>query len=150
MSLRVAKQLWTKKIPELGPLSGLLAAIDWAAQHTRDCTAIATVSSDVPFLPSDLVARLEASRGDGAAIATSGWPSPSDDRALADERPADDCRRLDRRALSVDRLAADLNAVAVAFPMRDIQGVEVDPFFNINTPDDLAAARALLAKSTEG
>jgi molybdopterin-guanine dinucleotide biosynthesis protein A len=57
---------------------------------------------------------------------------------------------LQRRALSVDRLASELNAVAVAFPMRDIQGVEVDPFFNINTQDDLAAARALLANSIEG
>jgi molybdopterin-guanine dinucleotide biosynthesis protein A len=34
--------------------------------------------------------------------------------------------------------------------MRDIQGTQVDPFFNINTQDDLAAARSLLANSIEG
>lgn len=139
-----------KESPELGPLSGLLAAMDWAAQHKSDCAAIATVSSDVPFLPSDLVARLDASCISGIAIATSAgrrhptvalWPV-SARQTIADA--------LDRRALSVDRLASDLNAVAVAFPMRDIQGVEVDPFFNINTQDDLATARALLAKSIEG
>jgi molybdopterin-guanine dinucleotide biosynthesis protein A len=48
--------------------------------------------------------------------------------------------------LSVNRLAADLNAVAVALPMRDIDGSEIDPFFNINTRDDLAAARVLAQK----
>src|SRR5260221_7895267 len=139
-----------KESPGLGPLSGLLAAMDWAAQHKSDCAAIATVSSDVPFLPSDLVARLDASRISGIAIATSAgrrhptvalWPMGVR-QTIADA--------LDRRALSVDKLASDLNAVAVAFPMRDIQGVEVDPFFNINTQDDLATARALLAKSIEG
>ncbi len=136
--------------PELGPLSGVLAAMDWAAQHKSDCATVATVSSDVPFLPSDLVARLDANRHNGIAIATSAgrrhptiglWPI-SVRRAIADA--------LQRRALSVDRLASELNAVAVVFPMRDIQGVQVDPFFNINTQDDLAAARSLLANSIEG
>ncbi|WP_339085755.1 molybdenum cofactor guanylyltransferase MobA [Hyphomicrobium sp. ghe19] len=136
--------------PELGPLSGLLAAMDWAARHAPRYIAIATVSADVPFLPEDLVARLNASRGDGVAIARSGdrrhptiavWPT-SFRRTIAEA--------LDKRALSVDRLAADLNAVAVAFPMRNIQCANVDPFFNINTPDDLSTARALLAGSTEG
>ncbi len=136
--------------PELGPLSGILAAMNWAAQHQSDCAAIATVSSDVPFLPGDLVARLDADRDVGVAIATSAgrrhptialWPMCVR-QTIADA--------LHRRTLSVDRLASDLNAVAVAFPMRDIQGVEVDPFFNINTLDDLAAARSLLTKTTEG
>lgn len=136
--------------PELGPLSGLLAAMDWAAQHRSECTALAAVSSDVPFLPGDLVARLDANRRDGVAIATSAgrrhptialWPV-SVRQAIADA--------LQRRALSINKLGSDLNAVAVAFPMRNIEGREVDPFFNINTQDDLANARALLAKATEG
>ena len=55
----------------LGPLSGILAALDWAERHAPDCTAIATVSTDVPFLPDDLIQRLDAERGDGVAIATS-------------------------------------------------------------------------------
>jgi molybdenum cofactor guanylyltransferase len=136
--------------PELGPLSGVLAAMDWAAEHARDVTLIATVSADVPFLPDDLVARLDAARNGGIAIATSSgrrhptiglWPTVVR-RTIADA--------LARRALSVDRLASDLNAVAVAFPMGDIDGREIDPFFNVNTRDDLAAARALAAKTIEG
>ncbi|MET0431205.1 MAG: molybdenum cofactor guanylyltransferase MobA [Hyphomicrobium sp.] len=135
---------------ELGPLSGLLAAMDWASEAAPDVKLIATASSDVPFLPSDFVARLDAARNGGVAIAMSSdrrhptiglWPTNARS-AIAEA--------LARRALSVDRLAADLNAVAVAFPMRDIDGQEIDPFFNINTPDDLAAARVLAAKSIEG
>lgn len=135
---------------ERGPLSGLLAAMNWAAQHAPDCNAIATVSADVPFLPNDFVERLEAARGDGVAIAISGerrhptiaiWPMSARDSVS---------KALNDGALSVDKLAANLNAVAVAFPMRDIQGVKADPFFNINTADDLATARALLARPTEG
>ncbi|MBN9246338.1 MAG: molybdenum cofactor guanylyltransferase MobA, partial [Hyphomicrobium sp.] len=113
-------------------------------------TAIATVSADVPFLPNDVVARLNASREDGVAIAMSGdrrhptiaiWPMST--------RPTI-AEALNARALSVDKLAAKLKAVAVAFPMRDIRNATVDPFFNINTPDDLSTARALLAGPTEG
>jgi molybdopterin-guanine dinucleotide biosynthesis protein A len=51
--------------PELGPLSGILAAIDWATKHAPATTLIATVSSDVPFLPVDLVSRLGAARNGG-------------------------------------------------------------------------------------
>ncbi len=139
-----------RESPELGPLSGLLAAMDWAAEHTPTVKLIATVSADVPFLPDDLVARLDAARNGGVAIAESGgrrhptiglWPTNAR-QAVAEA--------LARRALSVDRLAADLSAVAVAFRMRDIEGREIDPFFNINTKDDLAAARILAAKSQEG
>lgn len=135
---------------ERGPLSGLLAAMNWAAQHAPDCNAIATASADVPFLPEDFVAKLDAARGNGVAIAISGerrhptiavWPMNARERVA---------KALNEGALSVDKLAANLNAVAVAFPMRNIQGAMIDPFFNINTTDDLAAARALLARPTEG
>ncbi|HET6389626.1 molybdenum cofactor guanylyltransferase MobA [Hyphomicrobium sp.] len=135
---------------ERGPLSGLLAAMNWAAAHGPESEAIATVSADVPFLPNDFVAKLDAARGDGVAIAVSGerrhptiaiWPM----HARANVAEA-----LNRGTLSVDKLAASLNAVAVDFPMRNIHGVKADPFFNINTADDLAAARALLARPKEG
>jgi molybdopterin-guanine dinucleotide biosynthesis protein A len=129
--------------PELGPLSGLLAAMDWAIAQGSGATLLASVSSDVPFLPADLVQRLQAARNDGVAIAMSSdrrhptiglWP------LSARPRVAD---ALARRALSVNQLAFDLDAVAVAFPMRKIGGREIDPFFNINTPEDLATARIL-------
>ncbi len=133
--------------PELGPLSGLLAALDWQSQHAHDCTALATVSTDVPFLPLDLVQRLDAGRNGGIAVATSAdqrhptiaiWPVNSR-AAIADA--------LQQRRLSVNTLTKQLNAVAVPFAMRDIDGMALDPFLNVNTPDDLAAARAFAGKA---
>jgi molybdopterin-guanine dinucleotide biosynthesis protein A len=53
---------------------------------------------------------------------------------------------LHRGALSVDALAAKLNAVIVEFPDREISGAHIDPFFNINTQNDLAHARALIGQ----
>jgi len=136
-----------REIPGQGPLSGILTALEWAKRHAPDCTAVATVSTDVPFLAPNLIQRLEAERGDGVAIAVSAgrrhptiaiWPLTSRE-AVANA--------LQRGALSVDALAAELNAVAVPFPMGEIDGVTIDPFFNVNRPEDLVAARALLAKS---
>src|SRR4029079_16047042 len=136
-----------REIPGQGPLSGILTALEWAKRHAPDCTAVATVSTDVPFLAPNLIQRLEAERGDRVAIAVSAgrrhptiaiWPLTSRE-AVADA--------LQRGALSVAALAAELNAVAVPFPMGEIDGVTIDPFFNVNRPEDLVAARALLAKS---
>ena len=132
--------------PELGPLSGILAVLNWQKVHAPDCVAIATVSADVPFLPADLVARLDDARGDGVAIAISGgrrhptialWPTSASDVVA---------RALAQRDLSVNALTERLNAVAVEFPMRNIGGQFIDPFFNINRQDDLANASALLSK----
>ena len=53
---------------------------------------------------------------------------------------------LARRDLSVNALTQRLNAVAVEFPMRNIGDASIDPFFNINTQDDLAIARSLLGE----
>lgn len=139
-----------RESPQLGPLSGLLAAIDWAKDHMPRATLLASVSADVPFLPEDLVSRLDEARQQGAAIAQSaGRRHPTIGLWPMDLRPtiADTLRR---RALSVNALATDLNAVAVNFPMRDIGGREIDPFFNINTQDDLATARILAQKTIEG
>jgi molybdopterin-guanine dinucleotide biosynthesis protein A len=46
----------------------------------------------------------------------------------------------------VNALTEGLKAVAVPFAMRNIDGVDVDPFFNVNTRDDLAIAKALIGK----
>src|SRR5437764_5501698 len=63
-----------------GPLAGILAGLDWAAAHAPQIVDIASVPGDCPFLPADLVARLEAARtaaGTPLACARSGeWRHP--------------------------------------------------------------------------
>ncbi|MDB5359600.1 MAG: putative molybdopterin-guanine dinucleotide biosynthesis protein [Rhodospirillales bacterium] len=123
-----------------GPLAGILAALDWAAG--RDATHVLTVPGDTPFLPPDLVLRLSAATvaGAPAAIAASGgrrhptvgfWPVAAREPLRAAIR--------DEGLRRVEHWVGRLGAVAVDF------GIEpFDPFFNLNTPDDLTAAERIL------
>src|SRR5579884_3152677 len=45
-----------------GPLAGVLAGLDWTAAHRPDCPFVVSVATDAPFLPRDLVRRLEIGR----------------------------------------------------------------------------------------
>src|SRR5262249_6719125 len=63
-----------------GPLAGILAGLDWAAEHAPTTAYVASVPGDCPFLPRDLVARLHAARDKASrplACARSGeWRHP--------------------------------------------------------------------------
>ncbi|TCO71156.1 molybdenum cofactor guanylyltransferase MobA [Rhodovulum euryhalinum] len=119
-----------------GPLAGVLAGLDWAAAEGAE--ALATVAVDTPFLPLDLVARLVDS-GAPLAMAESGgrrhptaalWPVAVRQALSA---------ALDRGDRRLGDVAESLGAVAVA-----VDGDGIDPFFNINTAEDLALAEAVL------
>ena len=45
-----------------GPLAGILAALDWTAQHRPETEWVVSAAADCPFLPRDLVARFHAFR----------------------------------------------------------------------------------------
>lgn len=128
-----------------GPLAGVLAGLDWAAAHKPDITYIASVPGDCPFLPRDLVARLHAARISDdlpLACARSGswrhpvvglWPVTLRDdlrRALVDE----DLRKIE--------VWTARHGIAIA----DWPDKPIDPFFNVNTPEDAARANALAAQ----
>jgi molybdenum cofactor guanylyltransferase len=131
-----------------GPLAGILAALDWAAHATPEIAWVASAPSDCPFLPPDLVARLHQARiGADAqlACASSGgrrhpvvglWPV-----ALREDL---------RRALTqegmrkVDQWTARYRLGVAEWP-----DTPVDPFFNVNTPEDAAAADLVAARHPE-
>lgn len=119
-----------------GPMAGLLSGLDWCAAEGGD--ALAVVSVDAPFLPTDLVARLAAAGAPAIAI-SSGRAHPACGLWPVSLRPAL------RSALTegerrLGRWAATAGAAQVTFPP-----ATPDPFFNINTPADLAEAERLLA-----
>ena len=127
-----------------GPLAGFLAALDFA--RDTGCTFAATAAADTPFLPENLVSRLAtASEAAGmvpAVAASQGRAHPvfallpvSAHTALRDAL-AGGARKV------MDWLQAQ-GAVTVDFAVGDH-----DPFFNINTPDDLEIARSLLKART--
>lgn len=131
-----------------GPLAGILAGLQWSKSHAPAATHLVSVSTDAPFLPADLVVRLQAglgtatgaialARSDGALHPVIGlWPV-----TLADDLEA----ALKSGARKVQAWTARYGTVPVDFPLAEVKGRAVDPFFNANTPEELAEARGLLA-----
>ncbi len=121
-----------------GPLSGVLAALDWAAP--QGATSVVSVAVDTPFFPGDLVPQLLLAAEhspSGAAVVDSGgrvhptfalWPVA----LRCDLRAA-----LARGEAKVMTFAQRHQAALARFS-------DDRAFVNINTPEDLAAAEALL------
>jgi molybdenum cofactor guanylyltransferase len=128
-----------------GPLAGVLAGLEHCAGLGAAMTHVATLPADAPFAPCDFVARLhEARRASGAAIAIAAsggrmhpvaalWPV-----ALAADL---------RRTLAQEGLCK-VEAFAARFPLALAEWLcePVDPFFNVNSPEDLARAEALFSR----
>ena len=127
-----------------GPLAGILAGLDWAAENRPDAAWVLSAAADCPFLPRDLVARLHRARIEQnaeLAVAASGGQSHPViglwSVALREElRHAlviEDIRK-------IDRWTARYRLATVTWPIQPL-----DPFFNANTVDDLAQAERLAA-----
>jgi molybdopterin-guanine dinucleotide biosynthesis protein A len=127
-----------------GPLAGILAALDWMAANRREVKRVLSAAADCPFLPRDLVARLEAARAtekaELAVAASGGQTHPVIGLwsvALRDElRHAlvkEDIRK-------IDRWTARYPLATVTWP-----AAPIDPFFNANTVEDIAEAERLAA-----
>ena len=125
-----------------GPLAGILAGLDWVAANLPGAEYALSVAADTPFIPRDLVTRLNAARVTEAcdiAVASSGgrthpvialWPI-----TLRTEL---------RRALThegerkIDRFTARCRVAEVSWPNEPY-----DPFFNVNEARDIEAAEAM-------
>lgn len=125
--------LWDRQ-NDRGPLSGILSALEWAAGHGR--REVLTVAGDTPFLPCDLVTRL----GRVPACAESNgrihplialWPVSC--LTLLRET-------LEKATVSGDRYGLAVRPFASALGMKTVtfEKTSQDPFFNINTYEDLS------------
>jgi molybdopterin-guanine dinucleotide biosynthesis protein A len=128
-----------------GPLAGVLAGLDWLAGQRNGIEWMVSTPGDCPFLPDDLVARLhEARRAQGKplACARSGqWRHPV--VGLWPVALRDDLRRaLLEEGLHKIEIWTGRHGIAIAdWPVEPI-----DPFFNVNRPDDIAAAQRIAAR----
>lgn len=130
-----------------GPLAGVLAGMDWAA--ALGASHIVTVAADTPFFPRDLCARLAAGLSPDLPIALAATPDPRPGRvgalarhptfglwpvALRDDLRAALAEGVRKVVLWTDRHGA----ATVAF-----DAAPFDPFFNVNTPDDIETAERI-------
>lgn len=126
-----------------GPLAGILAALDWASDIGSN--GVITVAGDTPFLPNDLVARLSEQAGKtGLAIAAS-----ADDSSMR-LHPVNGLWPVHLREPLRLFLSNGHRDVQNFTSLHDAQTViwqitSFDPFFNINTPEDLRLAEQLAA-----
>lgn len=125
-----------------GPLAGILAALEWSAAHRPDIAWVVSTPADTPFIPSDLVLRLHkacAETRKPIACAVSGsqihfavglWPvSLRHDLRYS---------LVERGMRSIRGWLSSHGHTEVSWPTDPI-----DPFFNINTPEDLRHAESL-------
>ncbi len=124
-----------------GPLAGVLAGLDWAAKSLPGVSHVASFATDAPFFPPDLVKRLEEAVRDGKhdlACAASGgrdhpvfglWPV-----ALREDL---------RQALADGLRKVDLWTARHRLARVEFAASPYDPFFNVNSPEDLAEAEKI-------
>ena len=133
------------RAPGFGPLAGMLAGLEWAREHEPRASHIVTVAADTPFFPRDLVARLAAAvrHGDAAMAASNGRLHPV--FALVPIAAAGDLAAFLAESVSprVGDWLARLGATPVSF---DFLPGSLDPFFNVNSLDDLTEAAAMAAR----
>jgi molybdenum cofactor guanylyltransferase len=127
-----------------GPLAGVLTALDWAAANRPETKWVLSAATDCPFLPRDLVARLQQAReSENAQLAVAAsdgqihpviglWQVNLRDE-LRHALVVEDIRK-------IDRWTARYPLATVTWPVEP-----VDPFFNANTVDDIAEAERLAA-----
>ena len=125
-----------------GPLAGVLAGLDWAAEHGAE--TIVTAAADTPFFPCDLVPHLlMAGEGMEHPLVLATTPDPKRGRArhptfgLWPVSLRDDLRHALQEGLRKVVLWTDQHGG------REALFAEEDAFFNVNTPEDLARAEAM-------
>lgn len=128
----------------VGPLAGVLAGLDWAASLGAD--AIVTAAADTPFFPEDMVARFVAAEEETEKpiiLAATMDPERGLSRhptfGLWSVALRDDLRQaLNDGVRRVMEWSEKQGCGIVEFPTEPI-----DPFFNVNTPEDMARAEVI-------
>ena len=121
-----------------GPLAGISSAIKWAKKSINPVSHVITVPVDTPLLPIDLVHRMSlelkikksdiifASSNNNIYPVVSMWSLSLDnhlDKALSNG------------VRKIDAFTSSYNVSVVDWSFKD-----VDPFFNINNPEDILLA----------
>jgi molybdopterin-guanine dinucleotide biosynthesis protein A len=130
----------------LGPLAGIFAGLDWLRANRPDAGWLATFACDCPFFPADLVERLRqvanAERVPLTVAASGGRRHPVFGLWSTAIAETSQTVLVEKGLRKMDDLVA-----RIPHGTADFAADPVDPFFNINTPEDLAEAERLIAQA---
>lgn len=124
-----------------GPLAGILAGLEWA--ESEGASHVVSVAGDTPFFPGDLVSRLVAAKGpNGLALAASYdedkklWRQPT--FGIWPVALKNELRQAILQGMRKIVVWTDAHQAGLA-----VFEEEFDPFFNVNTPEDLIIAQRI-------
>lgn len=126
-----------------GPLAGILTGMEWMASHAPTVRFMASFAVDAPFVPRNLVVSMLAAllheECDLACAMSGGRTHPV--FGIWRVNLAHDLRRAmeDEDMRKIDLWTARYKVAQVDFPIE-----RADPFFNVNSPGDLAEAERFL------
>lgn len=131
----------------VGPMAGVLSAMRHTARQFPAASHVATVPTDTPFFPHDLIVRLQGAITLPTQIAVA-WSAGAMHPVFA-LWPVDLAGELEHWLLTDDkrRVRSFIEShvmVSVDFPLIETAAGPIDPFFNINTPADLERAERWL------
>ena len=127
-----------------GPLAGVLTGLEWAEANAPGRDWVASFACDAPFVPADLVARMvDAVTADGADMACA--RSDGRDHPVFGLWPVRLAAALRRAVVDEGIRKVDVWTARYRLVRAEFAADPVDPFFNLNSPQDMARAEELLS-----
>jgi len=130
---------------QLGPLVGILTAMKWAKENLSKCSWIATFPCDTPFFPESIIKRFieESEKKESLILCASSHGRKHNIFGLWSldlyEKLKDDL--INKKVRKVQDWTEKNKIKNLEFKFKDY-----DPFFNINTEEDLEFAKKLSKK----
>jgi len=130
---------------QLGPLVGILTAMKWAKENSPKCSWIASFPCDTPFFPESIISKFieESKKKESLILCASShgrqhnifglWSIELHDKLYND--------LVNNKVRKVQDWTKANNIKNLEFEFKDY-----DPFFNINTSEDLEFAKKLSLK----
>ena len=128
---------------QLGPLVGILTAMKWAKENLKECSWVATFPCDTPFFPETIIRKFieKSKKKDSLLLCASShgrkhnifglWSLDLYDKLMND--------LINNKIRKVEDWTEKHKITNVEFKFK-----EYDPFFNINTLEDLKIAKKIM------
>ncbi|NKB20171.1 MAG: molybdenum cofactor guanylyltransferase MobA [Alphaproteobacteria bacterium] len=126
-----------------GPLAGILTGMEWVRDNRPKCQWMASFACDAPFAPNDLVSRLyDAVRNEKGDLACG--TSNGRDQPVFGLWPIELAEDLRTSLVEMDIRKVDIWTARHRLVRANWSTDPVDPFLNVNRPEDLAIAEEVI------